>query len=215
MTSVTDFNHYECPKIDARDVDAYFDLSLDPADRTKLLFDSSWGRIELDLTPAIKAGETITYLMLDPSDSPTYLRFDREDGGSDCIHGDDLSRIISMKYLKDVDQTTRPSDGDIYVYDGDDNLFHTYAFMTFVNNVIQRLGDLERRMSAAEQSITNFGNRISAIENAIYDWSNDKTTKIPRGNINIISDYTNSDNRTWGIFTHSKNTTIPNDEFFA
>lgn len=216
MTSVTDFNHYECPKIDARQVDAFFDLRLGTEDPTKLLFDSSWGALDpVDLTPAVKAAETITHLMLDPIDVPEYLRFDNEAGDSECIHGDDLSRIISMKYLKDVDQETRPIDGDIYVYDGDDNLFHTYAFIAFVNNVLQRLGDLEQRMSAAEQAITNMGNRITAIENIIPFWSDDKATRLARGNINIVSDYTNSDNRDWGIFTHDKNNLIPNDEYFS
>lgn len=216
MTSVTDFNHYECPKIDARQVDAFFDLRLDTEDPTKLLFDSSWGALDpVDLTPAVKAAETITHLMLDPVDVPEYLRFDNEAGDSECIHGDDLSRIISMKYLKDVDQETRPVDGDIYVYDGDDNLFHTYAFIAFVNNVLQRLGDLEQRMSAAEQAITNMGNRITAIENAIYDWNNDKISKIPRGTLNIYGDASNSGSHADGIFSHDPNIDEVNDLYFA
>lgn len=37
------------------------------------------------------------------------------------------------------------------------------------------------------QNIANLGARVSDIEGAIYNWANDKNTKIPRGNINVFS----------------------------
>ena len=54
MTMLKEFNYKDCELIDAQLVNAYFDLSLDPADPTKLIFDNSWGTQTLDLTPAIK-----------------------------------------------------------------------------------------------------------------------------------------------------------------
>lgn len=123
MTSITEFNRDECPRIDATDVNAYFDLSLSEEDKTKLIFDNSWGTQTLDLTPAIKAGEHIDHLMLDPASSPEYLRFDNEAGDSECIAGSDLSSIILMQKLGDVAQNETASDGDFYVM-GEDNKFH-------------------------------------------------------------------------------------------
>lgn len=227
-TPLEQFNYKDCEKIDPLQVDAYFDLSLDEGDPTKLIFDNSWGTQTLDLTPAIKAGETVTHLMLDPETNPVYLRYDNEAGDSECIHGDDLSRIISMKYLKDVYQGNAPTAGDVYMMNAD-GYFHTYPLQTFINTVNStltslgnRVSSLENRMALAEQNITALNatvnqleNRLHAIENAIFNWSNDKTTKIPRANINVYGDITNTNNHTWGIFSHATNSNITNDLYFS
>lgn len=138
MTSITEFNSKPCPQWDASDVNAYFDLRLKDDDKTKLILDNSWGEYVVDLAPAIKAGETITHLMLDPVDEPVYLRFDNEAGASECIHGDDLSRIISMRYLKDVSQDENPSVGDFYVM-GADNKFHTRNLSSVTESIGQEI----------------------------------------------------------------------------
>lgn len=208
MTSVAEFNRYECPRIDALDVNAYFDLSLKDEDPTKLIFDSSWGTIELDLTPAIKAGETVTHLSLDPADNPTYLRYDNESGAAECIHGDDLSRIISFRYLKDVSQESEPADGDVYMYNAETNLFEPFDLKTFVNDTNTTIG----RMQA---TINQLINRISDIENLIYNYPADKTTKIARGQINVYGDITNTNSHANGIFTHDPNSDITNDLYFS
>lgn len=189
MTSITDFNHYECPKIDARQVDAYFDLRLDTEDPTKLLFDSSWGALDpVDLTPAVQAAEHIDHLMLDPADSPVYLRFDNEAGDSECINGDDLSRIISMRYLKDVDQSEAPSVGDVYML-GENGLFVPTPFSTEVGGLVGEIEDLDTRVTALESQgigpltqieqlqqqvasiiaqIADLDNRLTVVEDIIF-----------------------------------------------
>ena len=228
ITSLEQFNYKDCELIDPQQVNAYFDLSLDESDPTKLIFDNSWGTQILDLTPAIKAGETVTHLMLDPTTNPVYLRYDNEAGDSECIHGDDLSRIISMKYLKDVYQGSTPAAGDVYMMNAD-GYFHTYPLQTFINNVNSsitslgnRVSSLENRMNLAEQNIAalnatvnSLESRLHAIENAIFNWGNDKNTKIARGNINVIGDITNNSNYNWGIFTHSTGSPITNDLYFS
>lgn len=241
-TPLEQFNYKDCELIDPQQVNAYFDLSLDEADPTRLIFDNSWGTQTLDLTPAIKAGETVTHLMLDPETNPVYLRYDNEAGDSECIHGDDLSRIISMKYLKDVYQGTAPTAGDVYMMNSD-GYFHTFPLQNTVNTINNRLASLEsrassleQRMAAAEadivsntarianlesnvasisQTLNNLVNRVSAIENAIFNWDNDKNTKIARGNINVYGDITNNNSHTWGIFTHATNNNITNDLYFS
>lgn len=228
MTMLKEFNYKDCELIDAQLVNAYFDLSLDPADPTKLIFDNSWGTQILDLTPAIKAGETVTHLMLDPASDPVYLRYDNEAGDSECIHGDDLSRIISMTLLKDVDQTTKPVAGDVYVYNSD-GTFHTYPLSSTITNLTNRVSSLENRatalenrMTAVEQSITALNSTVNSletrlhnIEQAIFNWANDKTTKIARGNINVYGDINNNDSHANGIFTHATNSNITNDLYFS
>lgn len=222
MTLANELYHEDCDKIPAECVDAYFDLSLNPEDPSELIFDNSWGTWRLDLTPAVKDAETITSLEItNEDDVPTYLQFNREDGGADCIHGDDLSRIISMIYLKDVDQNTRPVNGDVYMYN--DGKFYTYNLQTFINNTNSRLNSLENRMTAAENAINNLSALIAALTNRV-SYLEEITrrpdgvptdTRIAYANRNIYSDYTNTNKRDYGVFTHSTSDTLNDDMYFS
>ena len=201
MTSIDNFYRKECEKIDASDVNAYLELRLDDQDPTKLILDSSWGETSVNLTDAVKAAETVTHLSLVPDcDEPTSLQYDPERGDPDCITGDDLSRIISMTKLKDVDQNTPPTNGDVYIYrDGKWYTFNLQSFVSNVNNAIDNIN----------ASITNILNRIAPPEGIPGN------ARIMYGNINIYSDYTNNNVRNWGVFAHSTSNDIANDEFFA
>ena len=198
----------ECEKIDALDVAAYFDLSLDPENPTGIIFESSWGEIKLDLKSIVKAGETITHLELAPEDNPTVIRYQNEAGDYECITGDELSRIISLHLLKDVDQTTPPSDGITYVYNGTTNLFEPYDIKTAITNLNTYLGRLEAE-------ITSIKNRLTDIENLIPFYPSDKTMKLSRSNINLISDPTNTNDKTYGIFSHDTSVDQFADEYFS
>lgn len=201
MTSIDNFYRKECEKIDASDVNAYLELRLDDQDPTKLILDSSWGETSVNLTDAVKAAETVTHLSLVPDcDEPTSLQYDPERGDPDCITGDDLSRIISMTKLKDVDQNTPPTNGDVYIYrDGKWYTFNLQSFVSNVNNAIDNIN----------ASITQILNRIAPPEGIPGN------ARIMYGNINIYSDYTNNNVRDWGVFAHSTSNDIANDEFFA
>lgn len=209
MTAITDFYHKECEKIDPSMVNAYLELKLDDMNPTGIVLDSSWGESPLDLSGVIKAGETKTYLKLDPSENPEYLEYDGEDGIPQCIHGDDLSRIISMKYLKDVDQTTAPADGDVYMYDGDTNTFKTFDLKTL-------LGDINGTLTNLRNRILNLEARMTTVETTLR-----KPDGIPSdavvtwGNINLYSDSTNNNVKTSGFYTHDPSTEKTNDEYFA
>lgn len=137
MTTIDSFYRDECEMIDAKDVNAYFELSLNETYPSELILENSWGTCLVDLIPAIRYGETKTKLLIDDD----YLRYDGEGGDSDCIEGNDLSRIISLSLLKDVDQTTPFVEGDALVM-GSDGLFHRYS-----------LSDLEARVAALESQI--------------------------------------------------------------
>ena len=200
--------YQECDKLDPKWVDAYVEIKLDPENPTGIILDSSWGEIKLDLESIVKAGETVTHLDLAPADNPTVLRYKNEAGDYECISGDDLSRIISMQYLKDVSQTTPPSDGIVYMYNSNTELFEPFDLKTVV-------GDLNIYLGRLEQAITNLQNRVTDIENLIYNYPQDKVTKIPRGDINLYSDYTNTNSKAHGFFTHDPNTDVANDEYFS
>lgn len=173
MINIEDMFTDHCQKLDPWCVDAFFDLKLTPSNGTELTLDSSWGSTSVDLTPAIKAGETITNLLLTDS----ALQFNREDygrkgaenGGVDCISGDKLSRIISMKYLKDVSQTKAPSNGDVYMYDG--NLFQPYNLGTFITNTNNTLNQHGQSIDQLNTGLTNLQrvveNNYTALSNRI------------------------------------------------
>lgn len=222
MTTISEFNHNPCPKWDATDVNAYFDLSLDESNPTRLVLDNSWGETSVDLTPAIKAGESVTHLMLDPVDVPVYLRYDNEAGDSECIHGDDLSRIISMRYLKDVDQGTAPVAGDVYMLSGD-NIFYTHNLAEFETTTNNRLTSLEGRMTNVENRVLNLElaladltNRVAVLESILTKPNNiPSDVRVVWGNINNLGDPSNTDNRDHGLYTHDKDTNVYGDQYFS
>lgn len=220
MTDISELYKDPCKKIDAYCVDAYFELSLDPFNPTDLTLDNSWAPTTVDLTPAIKAGETITHLLL----TDTALQFNREDYGRegaenegvDCINGDDLSHIISMKYLKDVAQPPNLTNGDVYMWNGNSQLFEVFNLQDFVDTTNQRLNSLENRVTNLENRldafITQTNQTLSNILKAIARPDGiPQDTRIAWSNINYYSDYTNTNKRTNGIFSHTTATTIPND----
>lgn len=193
MTSKDSYYQKECNKIDANCINAYLELKLDDQDPSKLILDHSWGETSVDLGPAVQGSETVTHMYLSPAEAPVALQYDPERGEPDCIHGDDLSRIISLGLLKDVDQVTKPVNGDVLIYrDGKWYTFNLTAALNTINN----------RLTAIEQILA----KPSGIPN---------NTRLVWGNINLYSDYTNTNIRDWGLFTHSKNNNIPNDEYFA
>lgn len=210
-TPIENFNQKECCKIDALSVNAYTDLYLDPENPTGIILDTSWGQVKVDLKSVVKAGETVTYLeLLDEG-----LCYHKEDGTTNYIHGDELSRIISMKLLKDVDQSQPIEDGGVYMYNDTTKLFEPFALQSFVDATNHAINVINGTLVQHNNRITALENKVSDIENAIYNWTNDKTTKIARGNINVYGDINNNNNHDWGIFSHDKNSNITNDLYFS
>lgn len=223
MTTVDSFYRKECDKIPPSDIDAYIDVTLDPENPTGIVLDNSWGTTKLDLEPIVKAGETVTHLMLDPEVSPIYLRYDNEAGNSECIYGNDLSRIISLTHLKDVDQSTGPVNGDTYMYNEEDGFFYTYNLQTLINKVNSMDTNLQHQIDVINQNIqqlqnalTQLTNRVQTLEDALTPPANSpNNVKVAFGNINLISDSSNTSNKSWGLYTHDVNSTITNDEYFS
>lgn len=209
MTDIAEFpGHQPCEKMDACLIDAYISLELDPENPTGVVLDHSWGTMRLDLKSIVKAGETITKLELVPAEDPMAIRYTREDGTYDCITGDQLSRLVSLQLLKDVDQSQAIEDGGVYMFNGTTNLFEPYDLKTQITNI-------NTAISRLQTALNNLTTRVSDIESLIYNYPQDKTTKIARGSINIYGDVTNTNLKTSGIFTHDPNTDVVNDQYFS
>lgn len=222
MSTISDFNRIEdCNKIDPLCIDAYTDFELDPDNDAGLCLHTPWGGECLDLTSIVKAAESCTTLYLSPDENPNCLVYEPEEkcGDNICIHGDDLSRIISMKYLKDVDQTTPPSDGVVYMYNSQTNLFEPYDLKTTVNNINSAISNINA-------AITNLGNRLSIIEAMLTPPAGaPDNVRVVFGNINDYSDpnvvisegsgtVTTLD-KTHGLYSHALASNAYGDEIFG
>lgn len=216
MTNIDEFYRKECQKIDANCIDAYVDYHLDEENPAGLCVETSWGGDCLDLTPIVKVAETVTTLHLSPEEDPNCLVYEREDGQSDCIHGDDLSRIISMTKLKDVDQGTAPVNGDVYIYRN--GKFYTFNLQQYIDDTAQTISNINAAITQIRNQIAPIINRWQ-LPNQVPD-----DAKIMLGNINLYSDTgavinssgtATSLDKSHGIYGHDLNTDKAQDEIFG
>ena len=184
------------PLIPGEKIDAYHQLYHDIHSKNdaSLTSDTTWGKDEVDLTPMVQAGETNTCMR--PNDERERIEYLNEhyytqNGNIQCVTGKQIASWINVEDLKDVDIDVK-HEGDVLYWDGDAWVtFNLKEALDAINNKLDnhetRITNIENKLTQIEQQITQLGNRISQIENAIYNWTNDKSTKIPRGNINIFS----------------------------
>ena len=184
------------PLIPGEKIDAYHQLYHDIHSKNdaSLTSDTTWGKDEVDLTPMIQAGETNTCMR--PNDERERIEYLNEHyytqhGNVQCVTGKQIANWINVEDLKDVNIDVK-HEGDVLYWDGDAWVtFNLKEALDAINNKLDnhetRITNIENKLTQIEQQITQLGNRVSEIENAIYNWANDHTTKIPRGNINIFS----------------------------
>ena len=222
MSTIADFNRIEdCDKIDPLCIDAYMDFDFNPDSDTGICLHTPWGGNCLDLTEIVKNAESCTTLYLSPDENPNCLVYEPEDkcGDNICIHGDDLSRIISMQYLKDVSQETPPSDGVVYMYNEITHLFEPF-------DLASALGNINTAIQNINAAITNLQNRVTAIEQKLTPPADaPQDVKVVFGNINEYSDpnvvisegsgtVTTLD-KTHGLYTHTLASNAYGDEIFG
>lgn len=217
MSTVADFNRIDdCDKIDAACIDAFAELTLVDS---VLCLKTSWGEYCEDLAPVVKDNETCTTLYLSPEENPNCLVYEPECGDNICIHGDELSRIISMQYLKDVTQEIAPSDGIVYMYNETTSLFEPYDLKTTITNINTAIQNIN-------QAITNLQNRVTAIELKLTPPADaPDNVKVVFGNINDYSDpnvvisegsgTVTSLDKTHGLYTHLLSDNAYGDEIFG
>ena len=230
MSTIADFNRVEdCDKIDARCIDAYSDLNIDG---TTICAETSWGKNCIDISDAIMSKETVTHMYLSPEDNPNCLVYEPEKGDNDCIHGDDLSRIISMTKLKDVAQDLTILNGNVYMFNSATSKFEPFDLTSTISNInttLQNINaaitNLTNRVTNLETTIANHETRLQTIEALLVKPTgapNDAT--IAWGTINVYSDtnaVVNSSgtatslDKTHGIYTHNVNNSAYGDELFG
>lgn len=221
MSTVADFNRIDdCDKIDSQCIDAFSSLTLD--EDGILCVETSWDKQCIDLAQAVKDYESCTSLYLSPEDNPNCLVYEKEErcGDNDCIHGDDLSRIISMQYLKDVTQTgEEPEDGIVYMYNEQTHLFEPYDLKTTITNINtaiqninQTLANHERRLQVIEEKLTPPADapaNVKVVFGNINDYSD------PNVVINEGSGTVTTLDKTHGLYTHLLADNAYGDEIFG
>lgn len=150
--------------------------------------------------------------------------YTRTEGESGCYYDiciPDIAALIDLNELRNVESVT-PATGETIVYNGATGQYEMFNLTNALNNLGNRIDQTNARIDALDarvttinnklteqtarinnlfeittqldNKITALSNRISDIENAIYNWANDKSTKIPRGTINITSGGPTSNN---------------------
>lgn len=184
------------PLIPGEKVDAYHQLYHDIHSKNdaSLTSDTTWGKDEVDLTPMIQAGETNTCMR--PDDERERIEYLNEHyytqhGNVQCVTGKQIANWINVEDLKDVAIDAK-HEGDVLYWNG--NAWVTFNLKSKLEQIDNTLNDhqtqinnLNNKITQVANDLANLGNRVSEIENAIYNWTNDKSTKIPRGNINLFS----------------------------
>ena len=159
-------------------------------------------------------------------------KWTRTEGAEGCFYDiciPDIAALIDLNELRNV-ESVAPANGETIVFNSTTNQYEMFNLnnaldslsnridatntridnlasdlTTVSNNLItqtQRINQLFELYAQLGDRITALAARISDIENAIYNWANDKTTKIPRGTINITSGGYNSN---WIIQSRAKN----------
>lgn len=184
------------PLVPGEKVDAYHQLYHDihSDNDASLTSATTWGKDEVDLTPMIQAGETNTCMR--PDDERERIEYLNEHyytqhGNVQCVTGKQIANWINVEDLKDVNIDVK-HEGDVLYWSGEAWVtFNLKNALDAINNKLDnhetRITNIENKLTQIEQQITQLGNRVSEIENAIYNWADDKGTKIPRGNINLFS----------------------------
>ena len=213
MSTIADFNKVDdCNKISADCVNA--EIKMEQTDDTTVCLYTSWSDSCIDFTDIVKNAESCTTLYLSPDENPNCLVNEPEEkcGDNICIHGDDLSRIISMQYLKDVDQTKPVMNGDVYIYNSTTHLFEPYNLGDFITNYNTAMQNLNN-------TIQNILNKLTPPADA------PDNVGVVFGNINLYSDpnvvisegsgtVTTLD-KNHGLYTHLLANNVYADEIFG
>lgn len=208
MTSIADFNRIDdCDKISADCIDA--EIRFEQTDDTTVCLYTSWGDYCIDFTEIVKNAETCTTLYLSPEENPNCLVYEPECGDNICITGDELSRIISMTRLKDVDQETAPVSGDVYIYNGTTNKFEPFNLTNYITNNDIAMTNLSNQI---QQILNKLTPPADAPANVSLCWGNINEYSDPEVVVSEGSGTITTLNKNHGLYTHELNTNKYGDE---
>lgn len=166
---------------------------------TSIGIQSSWGDSDVDLAPIVKRAETDTKLDLDKVQRTIdyYPELYLSSGGhAGCVYSLCLTTIFGLMHLNEIGdvKVPTPHTGETIIYNEETKQWEPYNVVqkideinTHLNRIDASISALENRITNVEGRLTNAENSINSISNLIYNYPADKTTKIPRSNINIYS----------------------------
>lgn len=159
-------------------------------------------------------------------------KWTRTEGAEGCFYDiciPDIAALIDLNELRNV-ESVAPANGETIVFNSTTNQYEMFNLNNALDSLSDRIDATNARIDNLVSDLTTVSNnlitqtqrinqlfelyaqlgdridalaaRISDIENAIYNWASDKTTKIPRGTINITSGGYNSN---WIIQSRAKN----------
>lgn len=183
---------------------------------------SSWGDSDIDLKRIVQLSETNTHIELNKTDRT--LDYYQElwlssNGHQGCINEICLVDVFALMHLNEIGdvKVPNPHTGETVVYNEETKVWEPYDLVGEIGHLQDQIDVINQDLADFHEDFNNFqtqvqnqftkvntqinslGDRLSAIEGAIYNWAKDKNTKIARGNINITSGDTDSNK---GIFTH-------------
>ena len=174
----------------------------------------SIGNQVFDLLPIIQAGETDTSIeLLSDIRRIRYYpeKWTRTEGAEGCYYDiciPDIAALIDLNELRNVESPETLATGETLIYNAATHRYEMFDLTGALQNLqnqitaggsdtdalARRVTILENKILEQNQKIAQLtevvgalNNALQAIEGAIYNWENDKTTKIPRGTINITS----------------------------
>lgn len=143
-----------------------------------------------------------------------------------CIQ--DIAALMDLNELRNV-VSAAPQTGETIMFNGSTGQYEMFDLSGALSDIAGDISAVNQRIDALDRRVTNLNasltqqiarinqlfenitridnaisaltDRVAAIENAIYNWATDKTTKIPRGTINVTSGGYNADT---GIFSRAK-----------
>lgn len=199
-----------------------------PDNPTAVQLVDSIGNQVFDMLPIIQAGETDTSIeLINEIRRIRYYpeKWTRTEGREGCFYDICIPDVEALMLVNEIGNVENPdvlATGDILIYNATTQKYEMFnldnaidAINTAISNTNVRIDNLTNRVTAIENEMSNlrraineltelvasFNSRLSDIEGAIYNWENDKTTKIPRGTINITAGGPQSD---WIIQSRAK-----------
>lgn len=185
-----------------------------PDNPTAVQLVDSIGNQVFDMLPIIQAGETDTSIaLLNDTRRIRYYpeKWTRTGGQDGCFYDICIPDIEALMLVNEIGNVENPdvlSTGDILYYNATTQKYEMFNLDTALGNIDSRITNLQTQIddlrddisdlntvinnlrnaiTSLTETVGSFNIRLQDIENAIYNWSNDKTTKIPRGTINITS----------------------------
>lgn len=144
MTDPYELNYIPCSKVPAERVLAYLCFRLD---NSKLILDTSWGELGIDLTPAFAgASGLLGTMQIGEYNSTIGIELDMGKNGYSFVPASGLNRILSMQYLHNVDTTAPIAGGDVYLFNGNGNSFHPYGLSATMQNLQNQLTSLQAQL---------------------------------------------------------------------